>query len=185
VRHRLTLGLVAATAAVLAGCTSVPDGAREAEAFECPLGEEGCDVNEPVGDGGEMTVRGGEFYFDVDDGIAVTGDVDVTLINEGEALHNVEAIGAADGSEIPEAGPGEEDSGIIKLFPGEWTIICNVPGHQAAGMEATVTVFATQEEADEAEAEGLDPNEEDAEAEGGAGGGGAEGEGETVLEPDA
>ena len=164
-RHRLTLGLLAATGAILAGCASAPDGAVEAAAFECPLGEEDCDVNEAVGPGGDFTIassRGGdEFSFQVDDGLAVQGQIEVTYINEGAGPHNVEFIGATEGSDIPEAGPGGTDEGVVGLFPGEWTIICNIPGHQANGMEATVIVYATEEELEEAEAEGVDPTEQD------------------------
>jgi plastocyanin len=159
VRHRPALGLV--TALLLAGCGSVPDGAVDAQAYECPVGTEGCDVVQPVGEGGEMFIvssREGEFTFSVEDGIAVTGEIDVTLENVGAGVHNVEAIGAADGSVVVEAQPGETDNGPILLFPGEWTIICNIPGHRASGMEATVQVFATPEEAEAAEAEGLDPD---------------------------
>ncbi len=184
-RPRLTLGLLAATGAVLAGCTSVPDGARDAQAFECPLGEEGCDVNEPVGPGGEMTVvssREGEFSFTVEDGLAVTGEIEVAFVNEGAGVHNVEAIGASDGSDIPEAEGGAEDDGMFLLFPGEWTIICNIPGHQASGMEATVQVFATEEELEAAEAEGIDPNEGDEDDAAGGGGGGGEGGGEQTID---
>jgi plastocyanin len=182
VRHRPALGLV--TALLLAGCGSVPDGAVEAEAYECPVGTEGCDVVQPVGEGGEMFIvssREGEFSFTVEDGIAVTGEIAVTLENVGAGVHNVEAIGAADGSVVVEAQPGETQEGPILLFPGEWTIICNIPGHRASGMEATVQVFATPEEAADAEASGVDPNEDaDGMMEGGADG--AEGE-EVTLEP--
>ena len=164
-RHRLTLGLLAATGVVLAGCASAPEGAVEAQAFECPLGEEGCDVNEAVGPGGEFTIassRGGdEFAYQVDDGLAVQGEITVEYINEGTAFHNVEFIGATEGSDIVEADPGESSTGTVGLFPGEWTFFCNVPGHRAAGMEATVTVFATEEELEEAEAEGFEPGAED------------------------
>jgi plastocyanin len=141
-------------------------------------------VVKPVGEGGDFTVissREGEFSFTVEDGIAVTGEINVDFVNEGTALHNVEALGAAEGSGIPEAGPGESDEDVFLLFPGEWTIICNVPGHRANGMEATVQVFATEEEAAEAEAAGEDPNEDGGEMEGG-GAGGEAGE-ETVIEP--
>ncbi|WP_052666128.1 hypothetical protein [Nitriliruptor alkaliphilus] len=180
-RHRMTLGLVTVSAALLAGCQSVPEEAKEAAAYECPVGEEGCDVVQPVGPGGEMTIiasREGEFSFTVEDGIAPTGEIRVAFSNEGTAVHNVEVLGAADGSTIPEAPGGGEDEGVFLLFPGEWTIICNIPGHRASGMEATIQVFATEEEAAEAEAEGLDPDEDAGET----GGGATPGE-ETVLEP--
>ena len=163
-RTRVTasLALVAAAGLVLAGCESVPDGAREAQAFECPLGEEGCDENIPVGEGGDLAVTASvetEFSFQVDDPLTVTGpEIAVEFENAGTALHNVEAIGGAEGSEVVEAAPGDGATGNFALFPGEWTIICNVPGHQAAGMEATVIVYATAEELEAAEAEGVDPN---------------------------
>lgn len=165
-RPRLTLGLLAGTGVLLAGCgASVPDGAIEAAAFECPLGEEGCDVNEPIGPGGEFVISSGsgaeEFSYSVEDGLAVQGEITVEYTNNGSGPHNVEFIGAADGSEVVEAPAGESDSGTVGLFPGEWTFFCNIPGHRAAGMEATVTVVATEEEAEELEAEGFDPDEDD------------------------
>ncbi|MFM8303793.1 MAG: plastocyanin/azurin family copper-binding protein [Actinomycetota bacterium] len=32
------------------------------------------------------------------------------------------------------------DTGKVELSPGVYTVYCNIPGHQAAGMEATITV---------------------------------------------
>jgi hypothetical protein len=153
VRARLTLGLVAATAALLAGCSNVPDGAAAAEPLVCPPGTEGCDSIRPVGPGGDLSLEMGNFFFDVVDGITVTGEVLVTAVNVSDAYHNAEFLGAADGSEIPEANGNETGTGTVLLFPGEWTVICNVPGHRAAGMETTITVYATAEEAARAEAE--------------------------------
>lgn len=161
-RQRKTSGFVVASTVLLASCETVPEEAKTAAAYECPVGSEGCDAVQPVGPGGEFTVvssREGEFSFTVEDGIAVTGEIEVRFTNEGEALHNVEALGAADGSIIPEAPGGGEDTGVFLLLPGEWTIICNVPGHREAGMEATVQVFATEEEAEDAFAAGDDPND--------------------------
>lgn len=159
------LGLLAAASVALVGCASVPEGAAEAEALECPPGEEGCDDVLPVGPGGSIEAELGNFYIDIADGVAVTGDLEVTVQNASDALHNFEVLGAADGSEIPEAGPGGSDTGTVLVFPGEWTVICNVPGHRAAGMETTMTVYATQEEADAA-AEAGETEDDGDEAEG-------------------
>jgi plastocyanin len=146
--RRVTLGLLAAASAVLVGCGGgVPEGAAEAEAYECPAGEEGCDAIRPVGEGGTVEMDMGNFFFTVLDAAPVTGEVEVTVHNVSDAYHNAEFLGAAEGSEIPEADGNETGVGTVLLFPGEWTVICNVPGHRAAGMETTITVYATEEEA--------------------------------------
>lgn len=161
--RRFTLGLIAAASALLVGCGTVPEGAIEAEAFECPAGEEGCDEIRPVGPGGAIEMDMGNFFFEVTGGVAVTGEVEVTVVNVSDAYHNAEFLGAAEGSEIPEADGNETGVGTVLLFPGEWTVICNVPGHRAAGMETTITVYATEEEAQEAVEEGLTDADRDAE----------------------
>jgi plastocyanin len=147
---RLRLLAVAASAALLTGCASLPDGAVEANPLVCPPGTEGCDPIQPVGPGGSITMDMGNFYFDITDQFLVTGEIEVTVINVSDAYHNAQFLGAADGSDIPEADGNETGTGTVYLFPGEWTVICTVPGHRAAGMETTVTVFATVEEAEAA-----------------------------------
>src|SRR5699024_10815390 len=92
----------------------------------------------------------------------VTGEVLVTVDNVSDQYHNAEFLGAAEGSDIPEAEAQEVGDGTVLLFPGEWTVICNVPGHRAAGMETTVTVYATEEDA---AAAAEDAQEEDSGAE--------------------
>lgn len=151
---RLRLLVVAASAALLAGCATLPDGAVEASPLVCPPGTEGCDPVQPVGPGGEITMDLGNFFFDVTDQFLVTGAVDVTVVNVSDAYHNAQFLGAADGSDIPEAEGGQTGTGTVLLFPGEWTVICTVPGHRAAGMEKVVTVYATTEEAEAARAAG-------------------------------
>ncbi|WP_130650887.1 plastocyanin/azurin family copper-binding protein [Egicoccus halophilus] len=160
--RRPTLGL-AATAGLLlvAGCSPVPDGAIAAEPVQCPEGSDCFDPIQPVGPGGDLEIDMGNFFFEVTDGTAVTGEVQVTVHNVSDAYHNAEFLGAADGSGIPEADANASGEDTVLLFPGEWTVICNVPGHRSAGMETTVTVYATEEEAAaaEQEAEGEMPEE--------------------------
>ena len=156
--RRSLLGFAAA-GLMLAGCSNIPAGAADAEGLECPPGTEGCESIQPVGPGGELEIEMGEFFFDFVDGIAVTGEIDVIAPNVGSDYHNIEFIGAAEGSSflggtdgnaVAGSMGGETAEGTVLLFPGEWTIICNVPGHRAAGMEDTVTVYATEAEAEAA-----------------------------------
>lgn len=149
-RRRPRLLALAATAALLSGCATLPEGAVEAEPLVCEPGTEGCDPIQPVGPGGSITMDMGNFYFDVTDQFLVTGEIDVTVVNVSDAYHNAQFLGAADGSAIPEADGNQTGEGSVFLFPGEWTVICTVPGHRAAGMETTVTVYATADEAEAA-----------------------------------
>jgi len=147
-----SLPALAVSAALLAGCSAVPEGAVSAAALVCPPGDLGCDPVQPVGPGGDLALDMGNFFFDVTDAFAATGAVEVTVTNVSDAYHNAQFLGAADGSDLPEADGGATGTGTVLLFPGEWTVICTVPGHRAAGMETTITIYATGDEAVAAEA---------------------------------
>ena len=156
---RLSLLGLAAAGLVLAGCSPIPAGAVDAEAYVCEPGTEGCDEIRPVGPGGSLEVDMGSFFFEFTDGIAVTGEIDVIAHNVSGDYHNIEFIGAAEGSSfmggtdgdaIAGAMGNETGEGTVALFPGTWTVICNVPGHVAAGMITEITIYATEEEAEAA-----------------------------------
>lgn len=151
---RLRLLAAAASVLLLSGCAALPEGAVDANPLVCPPGTEGCDPIQPVGPGGTIAMDMGNFYFDVTDAFAVTGAVDVTVVNLSDAFHNAQFLGAADGSDIPEADGNQTGVGTVLLFPGEWTVICTVPGHRAAGMETVITIHATPDEAEAARAAG-------------------------------
>jgi plastocyanin len=147
---RLRLVAAVASAMLLAACATLPEGAVEADPLVCQPGTEGCDPIQPVGPGGTIVMEMGNFYFDVIEAFAVTGAVEVTVVNASDAYHNAQFLGAADGSDIPDADGNQTGAGTVLLFPGEWTVICTVPGHRAAGMETVITVYATQEESEAA-----------------------------------
>jgi plastocyanin len=44
------------------------------------------------------------------------------------------------GFELAVGGSKQTDSGKVDLKPGTYTIYCTIPGHRAAGMQATITV---------------------------------------------
>lgn len=142
-----SLVIAVASVALFAGCAPVPEGAVDASPLVCPPGEEGCDPIQPVGPGGVIRMDMGNFFFDVTESYAITGAVEVTVVNISDAYHNAQFLGAADGSDIPEADGDQTGTGTVLLFPGEWTVICTVPGHRAAGMETTITVYATEADA--------------------------------------
>lgn len=177
----LTVGALALAATACGGGDLTE--AIEAEALECPPDSECYDPpravgGEPVG----MSVDTVEFDFVDWVGAAVEGDIQITLTNVGQADHNIEIVGANEGS-VPrvQAPPGETEEGVFNLFAGEYTYFCSIPGHRAAGMEGTLTVYATPEEAEGAsrvvygpddvpvDADGTDtPNEPEEPAEEGA-----------------
>lgn len=68
------------------------------------------------------------------------GDIAITLLNEGEVLHNVAFDGVADGAPVVEAPAGRLATGQVRLEPGTYTYFCSVPGHREAGMEGQLTV---------------------------------------------
>lgn len=161
-RSRLGLSL-SAIALFAAACGSVPEGAVDAEGLECPPDSDCYDPPRASGDGGLLEISAVEFAFPDIRGVAAEGDVEITIINEGTALHNIVVIGANEGSDPKaEAPAGESDTASFNLFAGDYTIYCDVPGHRAAGMEDTITIYPTLEDAPASEepADGGDGTEE-------------------------
>jgi plastocyanin len=151
-RHARVLVLsVGALALGAAGCASVPSGSVDAAAVECPEGSDCYDVPRAVGEGGSFSIEAGEFFFENIDGTYWAGDIEVTLDNVGGAEHNIVVVGANEGSDGPpvaQALGGEEATGTVNLFEGEYIFYCSIPGHRAQGMEGVLTVYATQDEAE-------------------------------------
>ncbi len=140
-------------ALTLSACQSVNQDAIDAEAVACPEGSDCFDKVEPVGPGGAVTVEAGEFYFDVKDGVAVDGPVEVTLDNAGGALHNFTIDAASGDTKAVEADAGATQTGTLQLFGGTtYTYYCSIPGHRAQGMEGELTVYVDEAEAEAAAA---------------------------------
>ena len=120
----LTLPLAAISAALLiAGCASgssdpAPAAADQPASVEFVAYDMGY---EPI----EATVP--------------AGTVEITLVNDGAAVHNV-IIEELDDLNVAEAGPGETNAGTVDLAPGTYTIYCDIPGHRSAGMDRVLFV---------------------------------------------
>jgi len=88
------------------------------------------------------------------------GSVRFAVTNEGTEIHELEVFsGAFPGIELPVFAnaadttgltvldevylvPGADGSVVVDLSPGTYLLICNLPGHYARGMSATITVGA-------------------------------------------
>lgn len=66
------------------------------------------------------------------------GQITFTVSNTGAIEHNFVIVETK--FEIDATQPGKTKSGTTTLQPGTYTIICNIPGHEEAGMKTTLTV---------------------------------------------
>jgi plastocyanin len=95
--------------------------------------------------GGETSVSMTEYEFDPDDLSVASGDT-LELTNEGELPHNltiVEGEPTGGGAEVAASDdiPGG-DSGTLTVDaePGDYGMLCTIPGHAEQGMTGTVAV---------------------------------------------
>ena len=95
------------------------------------------------GTAGGLAVTATEFAFEPAPFSARSGDVAITMRNDGLVFHNLEILTSA-GEVVPgftlEAEPGQQDAGDVSLSSGDYLLICSIPGHREAGMEAALTV---------------------------------------------
>ena len=138
----LTLGAVA-----LAGCgASSHTTAGTAPAAKKATGPE------------DVSVRATEFGFTPSTLHVHPGPVHLTLHNTGKMTHELVVLRTPDSpgalpvnhkgrvsekasvGEIAETPAGATRSATLKLSPGRYVIVCNVPGHYSDGMHGEITV---------------------------------------------
>lgn len=89
----------------------------------------------------EITVTASEFAFEPDNVSVETGEeVRIVLENAGAVAHDltIEALGVA--SSTVQSGNQTGIEFTAPEEPGSYRIICSIPGHAQAGMEATLEV---------------------------------------------
>ena len=90
-----------------------------------------------------FTVIGEDIHFDQTAYTATSGDLVVKFENQGLQGHSM-LFRDASGNKVPNfrlvASPGKTVGGTVTLPAGTYTMYCDIPGHEAAGMHATVTV---------------------------------------------
>jgi plastocyanin len=128
----LALLLAAATIAFAAGCGGDDD--------------EETAATETAPAGGGQTVDMSEYEFAPNDITASAGD-SITAENTGQLPHN---FTIAEGKDPEQAGaelaatadiqPGESGELTVDVEPGDYSVICTIPGHAEQGMVGTIKV---------------------------------------------
>ena len=151
----LTFG-TAAVSLAFAGCGGGGDNETSTTQAQAPA--------QPSGSG-SLTIGMSDYAFTPNDGTTNAGMVTISAPNQGQLPHELvlfktnkspvslptlsngevddeglEASGVDSPGEIEDVGPGETKSAALKLTPGKYVMICNLPGHYKQGMYGTLTV---------------------------------------------
>lgn len=114
---------------------AAPSGSGETPAGEAPApGAAHVQVTAEDTDG---------FRFALSRPSVPAGKVVIEFVNHGQDEHNMHVLEPTQGSEegaLPNTVPGAHPSLSLNLRPGSYTLFCSLPGHEAAGMKATLTV---------------------------------------------
>jgi uncharacterized cupredoxin-like copper-binding protein len=97
------------------------------------------------GAGGATTLEnpadaGGDLAFQKDSLTAPAGEVMLVMENPSSVEHNIAVKGDGVDEKGEVVGQGETSEVSVTLEAGEYEFYCSVPGHEAAGMEGTLTV---------------------------------------------
>ncbi len=98
-------------------------------------------LSKPITGGGSAVsevIIATEFAYELEPGSRPSGNLEITMVNEGAIFHNLLIVGAP--GFVLEAQPGASATGSVELGAGTHVLYCSVPGHRDAGMEATLTV---------------------------------------------
>jgi plastocyanin len=128
----LAVVAIAATFGLAAGCGGDDDDDEEAAAPATA-------PEEAAGGGGATEISMTEYAFDPEDATVSQGDT-ITATNDGELPHNYTI--EADGDEVTtgDADPGGSGELTVDLAPGEYDVLCTIPGHAEQGMTGKITV---------------------------------------------
>lgn len=101
-------------------------------------GQPGGQPPAPPGGGTALTADEKEWAITLSSPTVKAGPVSFTINNTGTIEHNFVIVETK--FEIDSTPAGQSKSGTTTLRPGTYTIICNIPGHEEAGMKTTLTV---------------------------------------------
>ena len=82
----------------------------------------------------------GQLAFQKDSLTGPAGEITLVMENPSSVEHNIAVKGDGIDEQGPVVGQGETSEVTVTLEAGEYEFYCSVPGHEAAGMEGTLTV---------------------------------------------
>jgi plastocyanin len=133
---RRVLVLVIAVLALAACSKQDPEVTPQAQVPADQRTEAGASEGGGGGDGGgDATWVAIDIDFESAPESLPAGEQEITLVNNGQAPHNV----TIDGETIVEAEGGATQTGTVNLEPGTYEFICSVPGHEGS-MNGELTV---------------------------------------------
>jgi len=102
--------------------------------------EPGRTVSAAPGD--TVDVVADEYSFDPENiELSGPGTLTVRLDNQGSLAHNLRVLdGAIERGGTPTFIGGDPRTGVVRVQPGEYKLVCTVGDHEALGMTGTLTV---------------------------------------------
>ena len=132
-RHQLLAGLLAGIFSVFPAC----GGGGDDTPPQSSAG--GATPARDPGPGEPFTIEAGDLFLKPAELTVPPGAVTFTYVNVGAQVHTL-LIDKIEGFKLEVAAKGDTDKGNVELHRGRFTLYCDVPGHQAAGMEANLVV---------------------------------------------
>ena len=158
IKSLLILPLVILAAPIASGCGGGDDNDNDDSGkATAPAATETQPASQGAAASGALTVHMTEFAFDPKDAVATAGKVTISAPNDGKVVHELVVLKTnadpaklpMDGDEvnentnvgeIPDVEPGATKKVTLKLAAGKYAMVCNLPGHYAAGMYGSLTV---------------------------------------------
>jgi plastocyanin len=83
-----------------------------------------------------------EYHYTLSRTTVPAGKVILEFVNRGQDEHNlnVQPSSGASAAAFPTVTPGTVTKMEVELRPGTYTLFCSLPGHEAKGMKASLTV---------------------------------------------
>lgn len=112
-------------------------------ALAAAAGLSACETAPTPNSNADLVVIADDIDYDADNYTVTAGKIDIELFQQGAIRHTLlieDANGTDRGIRLDVEARGSNDTDTITLEAGTYTLYCDIPGHQSAGMTATLTV---------------------------------------------